>query len=258
MQMAMHVTLWKRHKLARLVLEHLGRVKAQLARDNIDCIIIAVVSPDEDPESVPIAALADHVVEAPNHPLGEKANAGSRLALALDVDGLMTVGSDDFVGVEWVRWAAKALMMGAVAATLPGCCYLLPRSLPLYIAGSAHAGSDDWAKDNGAPAQVGAGRAYGREMLDATAGDLWPASNNSGLDTGAFCKNARIWRAATVAVWPGPHAPLLDVKTEGGITQPSKLALERAVPLPSWWCEVTFGSQVAIAVEEFSGVRLCD
>ena len=250
--LAFHTTLWKRPRLTELVLEHLVRVREQ-AKPNILTPIVAVVSPDEDPDSLVLARrYADHVVEWPNRPVGAKNNAGGRACYELGCDGLMTIGSDDFIGVGWVRRAAMALQRGAVAATLPGCAYLVSGRPPFYIRGSTHAGSDQWAMDQRALPMVGAGRVYGREMLEATKGELWPGSNNTGLDTGAYCNTVDHWRRGLVYVWDGSLPPVLDVKTRGGITPASRLAMSAAEELPDWWACAVFGQEVQDAIEELS------
>lgn len=85
---------WGRFDTTRLVLKQRSRLVVELASRGIDAGLVVVA----DDENLDIAAeYGAATVEAPNDPLGRKANAGLAAAAATGADWIVWIGSDDWI-----------------------------------------------------------------------------------------------------------------------------------------------------------------
>jgi hypothetical protein len=105
-------TLWKRPELTRLVLEHLRQLREALAGE-LRLEVVAVGSEGDASRQV-CEGLEVKYVEAPNHPLNAKANAGYRRARQLGVDAVMRLDSDTLASESLFRALAARLGEGSV------------------------------------------------------------------------------------------------------------------------------------------------
>lgn len=217
-KLAVLVALWHRHDLAKLMLAHTLAVAREC--NGFEVEVHAIVSPDEDPESLTLAtALGVSCTAAPNQPLGAKWNAGMKTLEVRESppDAVMILGSDDFVTVEILRAAACAifeektdlvgfldfffLTHGPRAAFWPG-----------YSEASGRKGE-----------AIGTGRTFSRRLLDIIRWAPWPGHLQRGLDGASwaqvqaarhFFDEVTVKTLSCVAV----GGMILDVKPAGGAT----------------------------------------
>lgn len=175
--------LWHRHDLARLMLEHTLAIARECNGFKVE--VHAIVSPDEDPESLTLAtSLGIECTAAPNQPLGAKWNAGMKTLLErmTQPDAVMILGSDDWVTVEILRAAACAifekeadfvgfldfffLTHGPRAAFWPG-----------YSEASGRKGET-----------ISTARTFSRRLLDIIRWAPWPGHLQRGLDGASWAK----------------------------------------------------------------------
>jgi glycosyltransferase involved in cell wall biosynthesis len=85
---------WRRFDVTRLVLEQRSRLRDELASRGIDAGLLLVTS---DRNRDIAAEYGCDTVDAPNDPLGRKANVGLAAAVATGADWIVWVGSDDLI-----------------------------------------------------------------------------------------------------------------------------------------------------------------
>jgi hypothetical protein len=99
-RLAIHIPCWKRLELFAAVLQHINRL-------DLDHDVRVCVAGSEGSDSR--SAAESHgawYVEVPNSPLGTKANAAVQLCREHNPDGIIGMGSDDFVTAPILeRWA---------------------------------------------------------------------------------------------------------------------------------------------------------
>ena len=161
MYFAAVTALWGRQQLAELMLVH--------NRPFVD-VAIAVCSNRYDSE---LAESCEwEVVWAENHPLGAKWNAGTNALRTRTPDGVMTLGSDDFVTGGHVEACCLEVEKGFDMAGVP--------DLHIYDTISKRL-----VRLEGNP-QHGAGRMYSREVMEAVNWRPWEGGRDSGLDGSLF------------------------------------------------------------------------
>lgn len=108
------ITIWKRHNLARMVIEHWRRLIRACSDDGLSLQLVVVGS--EGDESQALVTDQDretiHYIEHPNQPLGDKVNIGIETALILGADGVIPCGSDEFLDVPLLRSYERFLSEG--------------------------------------------------------------------------------------------------------------------------------------------------
>jgi len=211
-------TLWGRRGLSRACLEHHARIAAD-PECPLDLSLVAAGSED-DPNGDPradVEAAGWHYVEHANQPLGTKYNATLDVARTLDPAGVIVIGSDDFLSPDLFRvYAARA------SSPLVG-------FRDIWFA-DLKTGKCVWWSGYGKATTrlIGAGRWYGREVLEACKWRLWPALP-SGLDTMAEYRIASLCpRLAVVDRWSPlkwtrlqarDHGIMVDVKSAVNMTK---------------------------------------
>lgn len=174
--------LWKRHDLSRLMLEHTLAMAKKCNGFNVR--IVAVVSPDEDPESVGLCkGTGIEYACAENAPLGRKWQHGLACALASgECDAVMLLGSDDFATEHVFRAAAKAIFEDDATVFGFSDFYFIgqgPRACywPGYSESSGRMGEP-----------MGAGRTFSRELLICANKRLWKDDLERGLDQWSWAR----------------------------------------------------------------------
>jgi hypothetical protein len=188
-------TLWKRETIENAVLAYYGG----LTLGGADLVRVAVGS--EGKKSRKRAETNGfQYIEAPNEPLSDKHQAGLLALREADVDAVVVIGSDDLLGGTYWSAALGHVRGGAEAFTV--------RGLYLYELASATLAY--------APkVRPGAGRMYGRRLLDRLDWKLWRPGLARGLDRAAH--DAAIRRANPYErCWEAERAGVivLDVKSD--------------------------------------------
>ena len=212
MKIVVVTALWKRPNLTRLVFKRYAAVKRDLA-GVVDIEFVAVGS--ERASSSSLAAREGWgYVEAPNRPLGAKWNAARPAVRAHDPDGMVVVGSDDWLSTPAFRFYVEGLRAGVPLMGFRDIYFLYWQTgRTLYFGGYQH------------PSRVGEslglGRCLSRESLEALRWQPWWNSLNRGLDYSMMRSlrkrhpvvkdQARIVRMADVG------ACAIDIKTPVGI-----------------------------------------
>lgn len=246
MRLAIHTSIWKRHKLARLMLEWLNDIAGGAALCD-EVFIVASCSPVEDPEGAALAhEYADVVTEARNEPLGAKHNTAGRAAYELGCDAMMTLGSDDFITGAWMRQAIADIEDGAHVSTLTDVAFMLPPDGHVRQWNAW----PQWTNRgmSGPPRSIGAGRCYSRAFMSEREGAIWDPSRNRVLDRSVYdhTKDKGYWdKMAAHAATDG--RALLDVKWGGcSITPPGRIrgVLAKSEILGVGWVLRHFGTEV--------------
>lgn len=148
-------TIWGRPELTQTFLDYYNRF-AFAER-------VCVTSPEDD-----TADDLDYTgwtrVEHQNEPLSEKWNAGLRKFRRARVDGVMILGSDDFINYEYLE---RVLSMQVEAAQINGCYFY-----------DQHTGKSMFLSQ----ATVGAGRYLSRAALEKTKFRAWPDGASTMMD----------------------------------------------------------------------------
>ena len=158
MRIGVLTTLWRRHALARIVLDHYA---------HLDLFSVRLAVGSEGEES---RALAEgcgwEYMEHPNHPLSDKWNAGME-ALKGRVDAVMIVGSDDIVTERAIRMLTRSVEDGCDAVGLKDLYYYDTRD------GKAYYGERN---------NPGAGMTVAASALDRVGWKPWDSGLNRYLD----------------------------------------------------------------------------
>jgi hypothetical protein len=112
MKIAIGTTLWKRHDVAKLLLEHYARIR-DLVADEVELVLISVGSEGDVTKDLSEKSGWQYD-EFPNDPrhLPLKFSRMAQLAREHSPDAFMGVGSDDFMDERMVRVWAKKLREG--------------------------------------------------------------------------------------------------------------------------------------------------
>lgn len=113
MRLALVVPFWGRADVARLIAEHVADLRRELALIGVELLPVAAVSPEDDEIDELRVALSEwHLVRSPNTPLGAKFNTAYRATRDLRVDGVLGIGSDDFMSLGVVEAAVRGIRAG--------------------------------------------------------------------------------------------------------------------------------------------------
>ena len=199
-------TLWKRHAIARIVLEHY----AHLDLSPVHSVRLAVGSEGDVSRSLAEQAGWEYL-EHDNLPLSDKWNAGMA-ALRDRVDAVLIVGSDDIMTANAIRLSLSHIDLGADVVGLKDLYYYDTRNRQAYY-GERH--------------NPGAGMIATSDVLDRVNWQPWDLGLNRYLDksftnrmqTKAYpCKFKYIQNCREQA------ADLVDIKTDTNMWSVEQLA----------------------------------
>lgn len=212
MRLVVVTALWKRPNLTRLVLHRYQALREAL-RGQVDLDLVAVGS--EGPLSRDLAVEEGWgYVEAPNKPLGAKWNALMPTVRKLDPDGMVVVGSDDWLSKRAFQFYVECINRGVPLCGFRDIYFLDGKSgKTLHFGGYTH------------PSRVGEslglGRCLSREALEALDWHPWWRSLNRGLDFSMMKSLRRVVPdlkdRARIVTMQDIGACALDVKTPVGI-----------------------------------------
>jgi hypothetical protein len=190
--------LWRRLPLAKLMIERLTRQGVQ---------VVAAGSEGEASRSVALAAGADYI-EVTNNPLGAKWNAAARFAKEHKPDGIVILGSDDFVSDGLVAAWQRELDSHAYTGLLD-----------ILFFQPASGGLVHWHgyRDERQGETIGASRCLRSDVLDRIGWRPWPDTVERGLDR---AMTARLCEHECASPWTSTmtdDAWHVDVKTAVGI-----------------------------------------
>ncbi len=165
MKLALILTIYKRHDLEKLVIE---RFKEQSKKYGFEIIIAG--SEGEVSQSL---ANGCNYIEIENNPVSRKHNATLEVAEHLEVDGVVLMGSDDFVNDEFWDFIYKQSPQEK--------CLVGFRDLYFYSTETKELGYyEGWGNN---AQSIGAGRFFSRYVLDLMNWKLWSDDKDKALDT---------------------------------------------------------------------------
>jgi hypothetical protein len=161
--------VWKRLDLTAIVLSSYREMRERM-EDRIELVLLAVGS-----EGAVSRELCEEngfaYLEHPNSPLSHKWNAGVRAAEPFNPDGLVIVGSDDFISDNLLESWVEKLRGGYHFFGIRDLYVLdLPSSRLGYWGGYEYSALMPYRA--GEP--IGLGRCFSRYLLEATDWNLWP------------------------------------------------------------------------------------
>lgn len=162
MDIACVTAIWKRRDLERRVLEYWRKLRV----DGINFKLVVVGS--EGYASMAITPCDATYVEAPNTPLSMKWNYGIQAARLLDVDAVLTFGSDNIINARAIELLVDGLK--GVEWVQPDGCWMwdLKTDRTMFC-----------------PMDTGHGRIYSARLLDRMGWTLWADEANVKLDSKA-------------------------------------------------------------------------
>ncbi len=217
MKLGVVMPLWKRERIAELCLRRVARAAA-----GCDVELVAVTNEGENGKLA--ASLGWRVVRAPNHPLGDKFNAGAR-ALRNRVDALVVLGSDNWVCDRFFAQWDALLRDRPVVGIVDSWQICLHRRQALYYPG--------YTRADRSGESIGAGRALRADVLDRLQWTPWDGRLLKGLD---WSMRERL-RVAGFDALGRPQEDLgvrlLGIKSEVGMTPFEKFARAQGTRLVS-------------------------
>ena len=162
MRLGIITCLWKRPKLADLMLRHIAALRPK----GVDLVPVAAASRIDPHWKRTTSVPGWRYVLAPNRPLSNKFNAACGLLRDQDVDAAMILGSDDFIDEAFVEM---------ICGHIKNHNYVAIQALYFFGAQSkemiyAHAD------------RVGGGRTVSRAVLERKDYSLWQPGVNIGID----------------------------------------------------------------------------
>ena len=162
MRLGLLTSIWRRHDLARVVLEH----HAMLDIPGVELVPLAVGSEGTDSKRLAHDS-GWHYAEAPNSPLSDKMNEGLKAFRTAGVDGVVIIGSDDLLNAAYFEHAAATLAAGKDVLELRGIYfYNAPTDELVY--------ADAWS--------TGVGRCLSARLLNAREWVGWESGQDTHLD----------------------------------------------------------------------------
>lgn len=192
--------VWKRHELTNAFYRYYKKIKQELA-DTIEITLLAVGS-EGNTSRVNCQAHGFNYVEADNSPLTYKWQAGMQEASKFQFDGMVILGSDDFIEKEVFYLYKKALENNIHFYGF--------RDMYLYDVPSKNFGhwlgygsaSGNVAQPTRIGETIGLGRLISRELLEFLSFDIWSdISANKSLDR--LMKEKIISKTGLLPVAPG-------------------------------------------------------
>lgn len=209
MRIVIATTLWRRPEIEALTLERLHSV-AVLDRQHT-AELVAIGSEDEDGTNPRKRAEAAGFTyfDRPNSPLGAKHQAILEVVKTWQIDGVLIMGSDNWLDDGALTQYAAALEREQADVLGVLDCYFVNtrdgRTMhwPGYRPNTPRHGES-----------IGAGRLYTREALEHVGWELWDRNANAGLDRGA---TQRLHAAGAKMVAKPQHeldVRLIDLKSK--------------------------------------------
>lgn len=167
MKLAVIIPIYKRHDLTRLCFEHLSGQQKKFG-------FSVFIAGSEGNESAALATeFGFNYIERPNDPLGQKFNSLS--LLCKDFDGVLVIGSDDFLPDNaWRKYMTLDMNVKAIYG-FRGCYFYSTRN-----------NSFSFFNYQNVIKTIGAGRLYTREMMNSVNWKPWSDDQPKGLDTDAI------------------------------------------------------------------------
>jgi hypothetical protein len=164
MKIGVLLTIWKRHDLAKIVIKSLLEYKKRY-----DLEIIVVGSEGKESEKL---AKGCHYIESPNLPVSNKHNAGLAKFKELDLDGMILLGSDNFVNENVIKYF---FTLSANETNVVGFkdiyFYSTENKELFYFKGYTNSKQT-----------IGAGRFFSKFILEKSNYELWSKGLNRSLD----------------------------------------------------------------------------
>ena len=164
---------WQRYALSEAQMDHMVALR-EAVKPEIQLRLHAVISEDEYIEMC-FARLYIPIMTA-NLPLGRKGNVGMRYNERSQPDGVLMLGSDDFIDEAYLRAAVEALQAGIDIWGVADIYFYRPDTKamihwPGYPASSPRYGEP-----------IGAGRMLSRKFLDACDWAPWAPNQSAAMD----------------------------------------------------------------------------
>jgi len=165
MKIGVLVTVWKRHDLAKIVIKSLLEYKKRY-----DLEIIVVGSEGEKSEKL---AKGCHYIESPNLPVSNKHNAGLAKFKELDLDGMILLGSDNFVNENVIKYFFTLSPNEKNVVGFKDIYFYSTENKELFY----------WQGYTNCQQTIGAGRYFSKYILEKSNYELWSKGLNRSLDT---------------------------------------------------------------------------
>lgn len=172
MKLGVAVCVWQRAELAMLCLDAIAFARDECAKQGLELIPV-VGGSERNVFMGQVLRRGFRYADVPNQPLGTKWNLTIEQFRSTDVDGVVCLGSDDFLHPNLYLWSAARIGDGAL---LGG-----PLGLDILLAGLA---GRRWNGYQGARAgePAGCGRFMARPLLDSVCWRPWGFDAPSSLD----------------------------------------------------------------------------
>ncbi len=222
------MALHRREKIAAMSIERLQERQ---------CLPVEmVVVGDSEVEQKVAADTGAHYVQISNWPLSNKWQAGIEKARELDPDGVLIMGSDDWITDGWLAQAIKCIetqdvdLVGKMEWEI---CDVRPEKTVIL-----HQEFIDGRRTR----PIGAGRLFRRQILDRINWELFPHGINRGLDLASFQSIKSV--GGTWRLMKGERSPrLLLIRADWACCNPWKkltgglegISSSRTVPHPERW-----------------------
>lgn len=155
--------LWQRPRLAQLFLNYYASLDVQ----GVELVLSCTVSPEDETLSQLSIPPAWNVEQYPNTDVSQKFNRSMRYMAGQGVEGVIILGSDDFICPRYIHMVERKLYAGVD--------YIRPHSLYLHDLETREV-------TYLSVCNAGAGRAYSRRVLERSNWLAWPSGVNRKLD----------------------------------------------------------------------------
>lgn len=190
------VPIWKRHELARLTAE--WNIKRF---ERVGCEVVCMLTGSEGEVSRKVADdVGCFYTEAPNEPLGAKANAGFLALRDYEPDFIVSIGSDNLLSRKYVEMILEKMSEGCNVVSSKSCYFYEVRDNSVYYAKGT----------------TGVGAAVNYDHLKKKQYQCFDPLSNPGLDRGfkqRTWQSARHWYVHRSC----KDAPIVDIKTGFGL-----------------------------------------
>jgi hypothetical protein len=231
--------MWRREELAKIMIRSLRRVIDGLS-GSVDVVHLVCGSEGDKSRSIAMSCGAEYM-EAQNQPLGAKFNAALQGAMSFNPDGVMVLGSDNFINADaflmWDRFISEGVeSMGFLDAYM----------IDPFRRKMVHWLGYNTSMRKGEP--LGSGRCYSRSLLDRVNWRLWDSRKRESLDWSVTQRLKQFNPVTRVGTMDNYGIYHLGVKTKENIVSldrffkytPDRIELVDASELEVW-----FGAETA-------------
>ena len=207
MRIVFHTMIWQRHEIFKFWAKNILSLIAAFPKVEI----LAVVAGSEGRKSKKLVeSYGFHYVEAPNMPLGKKANFGLLRCKDLKPDYVLFLGSDDLVSIKTFRYLLKRMKEGYdEICNMDLYLYDIASCTTIYSCGYTN-------KRKGEP--MGVGRCLSRKILNKIKWDLWENIRNKGLDGSSWRGLEKIKHSRYTYWLKKEKLMIVDIKSQQRIT----------------------------------------